>query len=257
MRIILLSIFLFIFSSFDSQVVNIENKRIYDDTAGLSGSIGASFSAIKNQVWLINTSFRPLIQYKAKLHYFLLLGDLGYSRGAEQTFANWGMIHFRYTYRLNFLPHHHSYKSPWKWEVYSQVQYNQLLRQRLRAIAGTGPRLKILETKQVRLFVGTSVYYEHEELLNGIINKDFRSSTYFSWFMNFNGKLNFSGVSYFQPRLDLFRDLRYLGQYTLNYRLRKNLSLRWDATLYYDSDPALTVNKSAYNTTLGFQLGLN
>jgi hypothetical protein len=39
--------------------------------------------------------------------------------------------------------------------------------------------------------------------------------------------------------------------------MRKNFSIRWDATVYWDSDPALTVNKSAYNTTLGFQLGLN
>ena len=242
--------------SISAQVVNIENKRIYDDTVGWSGSIGASFSAVKNQVLLINTSLRPLIQYKTKMHYFLLLGDLGYSRGDNQTFANWGMIHFRYTYRLNFLPHH-TYKSPWKWEVYSQIQYNQLLRQRMRYIFGMGPRLKILETKKMRLFVGTSVYYEHEDLLDGILNQDFRSSTYFSWFMNFDGKWSFSGVSYYQPRVDLWSDSRFLGQYSFSYRLRKNLSLRWDASVYWDSDPALTVNKSAYNTTLGFQLGLN
>jgi hypothetical protein len=190
------------------------------------------------------------------MHYFLLLGDLGYSRGADQTFANWGMLHFRYTYRLNFLPHH-SYKSPWKWEVYTQIQYNQLIRQRMRYLFGMGPRLKILESNKVRLFVGTSVYYEHEDLLDGILNQDFRSSTYLSWFMNFDGKWSFSGVSYYQPRVDLWSDSRFLGQYSFSYRLRKNLSLRWDATVYWDSDPALTVNKSAYNTTLGFQLGLN
>ncbi len=238
------------------QVVNIENKRIYDDTAGLSGSILASFSANLNQVWLVNGSFRPQIQYKTKMHYFLLLGDLGYSRGADQTFANWGMIHFRYTYRLNFLPHH-TYKSPWKWEVYSQIQYNQLLRQKERSLFGTGPRLKIAENKSIRLFVGTSVYFEHEVLLDGIINNDFRSSTYLSWFMNFNNKLSSSGVSYYQPRVDLLSDSRFMGQYSLSYKLRKNLSVRWEASIYYDSDPALTVNKSAFNTTLGFQLGLN
>ncbi len=253
-------IFVFLLSligfSISAQVVNIENKRIYDDTVGWSGSIAAAFNANKNQVWLVNASLRPQVQYKTKMHYFLLLGDLGYSRGADQTFANWGMLHFRYTYRLNFLPHH-SYKSPWKWEFYTQVQYNQLLRQRMRAIAGMGPRLKILETKKMRLFIGTSVYYEHEDLLDGILNQDFRSSTYFSWFMNFDGNWSFSGVSYYQPRIDLWSDSRFLGQYSFSYRLRKNLSLRWDASIYWDSDPALTVNKSAYNTTLGFQLGLN
>jgi hypothetical protein len=250
-------VFVFFLSEFTlAQVVNIENKRIYDDTVGLSGSIAAAFNANKNQVWLVNASLRPQVQYKTKMHYFLLLGDLGYSRGADQTFANWGMLHFRYTYRLNFLPHH-SYKSPWKWEFYTQVQYNQLLRQRMRAIAGMGPRLKIIEKNGVRMFVGTSVYYEHEELLDGITNKDFRSSTYLSWFVTFKDKLNFSGVSYYQPRVDLWSDSRFLGQYTLSYRLRKNFSIRWDATVYWDSDPALTVNKSAYNTTLGFQLGLN
>jgi len=39
---------LFHFDCF-SQVVNIENRRIYDDTSGFSGAVDAAFSAVQNK----------------------------------------------------------------------------------------------------------------------------------------------------------------------------------------------------------------
>ena len=62
MRFFFILFFCIFYYTISAQVVNIENKRIYDDTVGWSGSIGASFSAVKNQVLLINTSLRPLVQ---------------------------------------------------------------------------------------------------------------------------------------------------------------------------------------------------
>ena len=42
-------VFCFMLFSVNAQIVNIENKRIYDDSSGISGSIAANFSAIRNQ----------------------------------------------------------------------------------------------------------------------------------------------------------------------------------------------------------------
>lgn len=46
--------------------------------------------------------------------------------------------------------------SAWKWESYAQIQYNQLLNQRLRALGGTGLRWKFIDTNNVRFFAGSS-----------------------------------------------------------------------------------------------------
>ena len=48
----------------NSQVVNIENRRIYDDTSGWSGAFDAGFSAVQNKDLLLNATFRPRLQYK-------------------------------------------------------------------------------------------------------------------------------------------------------------------------------------------------
>ena len=247
-------VFCFMLFSVNAQIVNIENKRIYDDSSGISGSIAANFSAIRNQDLLLNAGFKPLIQYKAPMHYYLLYADWNYSKGANNTFSNAGMIHFRYAYRLNKIDKHHQ-KSPWKLEAYAQVQYNQLLRQKLRALSGGGIRWKIFDIKGNRSFIGSSAFFEHEELLTSEINEQIRWSNYWSWFINVNN-ITFTGVNYYQPNISDFKDSRFMGQYTFGYRLKRNISLRADFMIFYDSRPAQNVKNTVFNSSLGFQIGL-
>ncbi|MEN9304162.1 MAG: hypothetical protein RL264_2591 [Bacteroidota bacterium] len=243
-----------------SQVVNIENSRIYDDTAGISGRIFGSFSAINNKDLLISTAIRPLIQYKTKMHYYLLIGDWTLSKSfantGNSTYSNAGMIHFRYAYRLKFLAPK-SPKSPWKWESYTQIQYNQLLRQKMRYLFGTGLRLKVYEKGNTRSFAGLSAFYEREEFLDNSYLTDVRLSAYWSWFLNLNNKWILTGTNYYQPRIDDFNDTRFMGQYNLQYRWKSNISFRLDGNIFYNSRPAPTVRTTIYNATLGVQIGLN
>lgn len=249
----------FIFLNFQfafSQVVNIENRRIYDDTAGISGSIFGSFSALQNQNLLLSGAFRPLVQYKTKMHYYLFIGDWNFSKSAQAVYSNSGMAHFRYAYRLAFLSK--KPKSPWKLEVYSQIQYNQLLRQKMRALAGSGLRWKIIEKRdRYRAFWGGSTLYEYEVLLDDSVIKNFRFSTYLSWHIGLPVKFTFSGTNYYQPRIDNFADTRFMGQYSLSYRLNRSISLRADANVFYQSRPVENVRSIVYNTTLGLNIGLN
>ena len=82
-----------------------------------------------------------------------------------------------------------------------------------------------------------------------------RWSNYLSWFI-YKNNISFTGVNYFQPSLDDFRDSRFLGQYTFGYRLNKNVSLRADFMLFYDSRPAENVKNTVFNSSFGFQIGL-
>lgn len=254
MRILVIGVCLLSFYG-NAQVVNIENRRIYDDTLGWSGAFDAGFSAVQNKDLLLNASFRPRVQYKTKKHYYLFLTDWYYSKGADRIYANTGMMHFRYAYRLS--KKDTNKKSPWKWESYTQIQYNQLLDQRLRALAGTGLRVKALDQKGYRIFAGTSTFFEYEDIQSsGIINQDWRWSNYISWYFNPVSAFSFTAVTYFQPLWKDFKDYRFMGQYTLNFHVFKRTDFRFEFNTFFDSKPPTAVRNWIFNTSFGVRVRL-
>jgi len=106
------------------QIVNIENRRMYDDTLGMAGVLDGNLSVLQNKNVLINGGFRPRVQYKTNRHHFLLLSDWSYAKSTNTVYANSGELHFKYAWRLPSKTK--GKKSPWKWESYAQLQYNQL-----------------------------------------------------------------------------------------------------------------------------------
>lgn len=231
-----------------SQVVNIENKRIYDDTIGFSGNLDLTFSLQKNTNTLFTLQFKPLVQYKTPRHYFLLINDLKYITSNKDLYSNFGMSHFRYAYRLKD-------KSPWKLEGYTQVQYNQILLQKIRFLIGSGIRFRILNKNKVRLFLGSSHFYEYEEINysdrpNEYINST-RWSNYFSTYFSFD-KFEISTVIYYQPNLFRFKDFRVSGDYNFMVKVTKQLNLKFNLSHYYDSEPPQTIVKNTFSSSLGF-----
>lgn len=232
-----------------AQVVNIENKRIYDDTSGWSGNVEASFSAQQTKDLLYAINFKHLIQYKTRKHYYLIMSDLRYS-GGRTVYANSGMAHARYAYRIN--------NGPWKWESYMQVQYNQLLLQKLRTLVGTGLRWKFYDKNDSKFFGGSSVFFEYEEIQadpTDDYNKTFRWSNYLSWFIN-RPHYAFTAATYYQPSLADFRDYRISGQYTYLFKLKKRIDFKFELTGFYDSRPPETVRDFTFSSTFGIVLRL-
>ncbi len=251
MKFVVLSCFL-IWSSLGlvAQIVNIENRRIYEDTSGWSGALDAGFAVTQNSPDILYSgNLRPRVQYKTHKNHYLLITDLNYTASNKTTYANSGMAHFRYARRIN--------NSRWKWEAYTQIQYNQLLNQRVRYLVGTGPRWKFIDTNNVRFFVGTSTFWEYEELTeDGVINDNFRSSTYLSWFIRTKTGFSFSATTYYQPRWDKFNDFRFSGQYSINQAITKRLDMRIEFNIYYDSKPPLNIRKTVFSSSAGIHLRL-
>ena len=255
MRTGLICIFFFLVTGSFAQIVNIENRRIYDDTLGWSGALDAGFSAVQNKDLLLNANFRPRVQYKTKKHYYLFLTDWYYSKGADRVYANTGMVHFRYAYRLQ--AKNSTRRSPWKWESYTQIQYNQLLDQRMRALVGTGLRVKALDKKGYRIFTGTSTFYEYEDIKSsGLISEDFRWSNYISWYFNPKPTFSFSAVTYIQPLWKDLSDLRIMGQYAINFHVFKRTDFRFEFNHFYDSNPPDGIRNWIFNTSFGVHIRL-
>ena len=239
-----------------SQVVNIENRRIYDDTSGWSGAIDAAFSAVQNKDLLMTGAFRPRIQYKNRKHYYLFLTDWVYSKGADRVYANSGMVHLRYAYRLKRFSDNLK-KSPWKWESYGQVQYNRLLDQRMRLLFGSGLRVKALDVKGYKFFSGSSFFYEYEDIQSsGQVIQDVRWSNYISWFFDPKTNFTFSGATYFQPNVQAFEDFRILGQYALSFMFFKRIDFKVEFTSFYDTRPPENVRSWIFSSSAGIRLRL-
>lgn len=233
-----------LFSFAHGQVVNIESKRIYEDSVGWTGSITGLFSAQKNKDMLLSTNFRPNAQYKTKKQNVLFIGDFVFSKGKERVFSNAGMLHFRYVQRIK--------KSAWKWEGYSQIQYNELLDQRYRFLTGGGIRVKFFDKKHWKFFWGTSSFYEQEQYVSSNqIVEDVRMSNYLSWFIDPKTFFSFSGSTYFQPLWTNFGDYRISGQYVLSFDITKQFSVKMNLTFFHDSEPQTNVPQTVYATTFG------
>lgn len=243
-RIILLSAFISCVLTFNAQMVNIETKRIYDDSIGWSGNVQMNFSAIQNQDALFAVSLKPRTQFKTKKQNFFLLGDLTYSKGTQRLYANAGMLHFRYAYRIK--------QSTWKWEAYSQLQYNELLDQKYRVLAGGGIRDKFYDKNSWKFFVGTSAFFEQEKFLSAdTLKNTVRWSNYLSWFVHPNANFTFAGSTYYQPNIEKFNDYFLSGNYIFSVKVTNRTDLRIEYTFFYDSQPRQNVRDLIYSLVAG------
>ncbi|MCG9911089.1 MAG: DUF481 domain-containing protein [Flavobacteriales bacterium] len=252
MRSVVLGLFLiFCFNGY-GQVQHIEARRIYNDTVGWAGNIDFNFSALQNRDLLINLGVKPFVQFKDSSNYFLALVEYNYSVGKERVFANAFSTHFRYNryFRKDIR---------WiMWEFYTQGQLNPLLSQRVRALAGTGPRFRLFGNKDYKLYSGTSYMYEYEEIIvDNSIQRNHRVSTYIAWFFDPLPHFSFGGSTYYQPLLTDFKDYRISGMYTLRFRMFKRASFKFDVGFLYDSQPPTDVRNFVFNAGAGAGIDLN
>jgi hypothetical protein len=254
-RTVLVILFCFGICVNHAQIVNIENRRIYDDTLGWSGSLDGNLSVLRNKEMLINGGLRPRIQYKKDRYYFLLLTDWFYSKSPSVVYANSGMVHLRYAWR--FASRLQDKKSPWKWESYAQIQYNQLLDQRLRALVGTGLRWKALDNLKWRVFIGSSAFFEYEELRSSkVVLEGVRWSNYLSFFTALSKELSFTSIVYAQPLISDLKDVRFMAQFSLSVNIFKRIDMRFEYNHFYDALPPAGVRNMIFNGAMGFRVRL-
>lgn len=235
-----------------AQIQHIENRRIYNDTTGWAGNADFAFSALQNRDLLVNIFARPVVQFKDSANYFLGVLDYNYTFSKVSEYANSFLGHLRYNryFRKNVR---------WAmWEFFSQGQYNPLLSQRVRALAGTGPRLRIFGNKDYKIYTGYSYMYEYEEIIvDSSIERNHRGSAYLSLFFDPIPGFTFGASTYVQPLLTDFRDFRVSGQYTVRFRLVKRFAFRIDVGFLYDSRPPSEVRKFIFNTSFGVTVDLS
>lgn len=230
MKVIFLIAFTILISTLAfSQVVNIENQRIKGDTNIWTGKIKLGATYVQTSSELLNLIWNNHIQYKKDSNMVLILTDYNLSKSANESFQNAGTQHIRYNRKI---------KERFTLEIFTQAQYNKLLNVNFRWLTGIGPRFKILQKNESRIYFASLYMYEYEELTTPLIyHRDHRLSSYLSMTLNIAENVRFYNTTYFQPKITDFNDFRIYSQFDLVFNISKHFAFSTAYRLYYDSQP--------------------
>jgi hypothetical protein len=245
MKYIVLLFFIGISFSVKSQILNAESLRKVTDTSGFSGSASLNFSVKRDVNEYLGASSNFHLQYKMEKHLILLKNDIEFQKIEGNKFENAGIAHLRYNYRFH---------PRIAWEVFTQAQYNKVSKIEFRALMGTGPRFKMTTSEKFKVYLGTHIMYEQEELSDDItpIQRDFRSTTYISFSFYPTKTVSLISTTYYQPKIKEFGDYRVSNQSSLLIDLFNNFAFKTSYTFIYDETPAVGIPNSQYNLESGF-----
>ena len=204
-----------------AQIVNIEDRRsALQDTAGWFGYLGLGANFVKNTKSVTTISGDIRVEYLKEKHKILFLTNYNLIRANKQRFIDNGFQHFRYNRQIN---------PRLEYEFFSQIQFNNQVRLRVRALAGTGLRYQILKTKNEKVYFGIAYMYEYDEIkiISDAISifRDHRMSSYVSFSVHpFFDNFSIANTTYFQPVLTDFSDVRLSSQTSLKFTVTKRLT---------------------------------
>lgn len=249
MKIIIafLSLIIFCTLSVHAQVVNIESQRMSTDTSGWAGHIKGSFSLERNVNRIVIFNIGTHLQYKTpnKKNLFLLLTKFSFLKTQKEEFGNTGFVHARYNYKIN----------DWlRWEAFFQTQYNRITQIRHRELVGTGPRFKLSQYDDLRVYVGTLYMFEYEQLLDeSVIEKNHRLSSYLSVSMFPRDNFSIISTTYIQPKLNDWRDYRIATENSMEVGITNRVSTETSFSLLFDTRVPVDVPRMTYTLETGFK----
>lgn len=228
---LLILLFCSFYAAMDAQLVNIESKRMQNDSVRFTLKSDLLFDYTEtNGDYIFEIGTNVTTQYKSKdLHkIFFFIGSYDLIRSKDQDFQNSWFFHLRYNQRLSEL---------FRLEAFIQNQNNTLLTITSRNLAGAGVRLKVISTEATKLYLGNAYMYEIEK--SDATDQQFynhRNSSYLSLSYAFpNIKLDLTGTVYFQPLYNEFSNHRILNQIKAELPITELISLSALYNYFYSS----------------------
>jgi len=231
------------FQSTKAQIVRIENNGIKADSNLWSGGIDLNIYSIKNNSEFFKLAGGTQLKYAKDKNVVLSINELRLIFAEESNLENKGYQHFRYQ---------HNFDSIYTLEAFSQTQFDQVLKIKLRQLFGIGPRFQLFSKASGKIYLGVHYMYEYEEELEtNLINRDHRISSHFAFSKTWD-KSVVHWISYYQPKINNFSDYRVSGSATYAIELKKQLRFNIRGELTYDSHPVQGITDLTYTLLNGF-----
>lgn len=143
----------------------------------------------------------------------------------------------------------------WRWEAFGQHEYDAFRRLAVRAVAGTGPALQIVNAPRVGVLAGAAYLLEYERLDQragridaGARSLASRASIYVTGTELLGAGASLTQTVYVQPRLTDPDDVRVLGELSVAVKLSRRLALTDGFVAAYDRTPPDGIRR--YDTQL-------
>jgi putative salt-induced outer membrane protein YdiY len=233
----------------EGQIVNIENQRLKGNVDGWSGNFDLSFSIIQNTKSIYQFGNRNKLNYKQDRHNYMLLTDVLVVKSANESFANSGFEHLRYTYDVKKFPFLYL-------EAFQQGQYNRVQLLAMRFLTGGGARFKVLDQDSSAMSIGTFMMHEYEEQLDNITISLMRYSLFLTFDFQINKNFGFNCITYYQPAVFNAFDFRVNTEASIRMKITQKLQFKISYNLIYDSEPPATVPNTNYILSNSFSYHL-
>jgi len=223
-----------------AQIVNVEDKRssFTDSIQWVEQlEIGLNLTHNKKDVLTLHGKAQIEFTYYDKL--LISITNFNFVKAGDQNFVNEGFQHLRYNSRM---------KKAWlTYELFGQVQYNERANIAIRALGGTGFRVRLFEKAKDRAYLGTAYMYEfEEESLENLKHNNHRLSTYFSLSWHPQSNIQIASTSYYQPLFTNVKDYRLSSQTAMIFSFSKRLDFKTTFAIIYDSRAAVGAPKTIY-----------
>jgi len=236
------------------RVVNVQSLIRPDMPQGLQGEVGGSVNYRTGNIDLLMGKTSLLASYRSGDHVLISssLGELGVKSGED--FLERVFSHLRYQWILN----------DWlTWETFGQIATDRFKRLKLRGLAGTGPRLSLVQGPAVSAAVGLAYMFEAEELGtsatlvdSGAKDEAHRLSSYLTARFMLSPDIGLINTAYYQPRFDdLSDDWRVLNQLDVSLKLSAKFSFVVGYQVSYDTAPPEGIKELDTSTDVKLVVG--
>ncbi len=227
-----------------SAQVNTERMR-GDRDGGLAVSLDAVAAYATGNAEYLRLGLGGRADLGAGAHSAFVVGRTDLSRADDRTFLDRSFLHARYGWvvapRLTL-------------ETFAQVERNRQQRLVSRTLLGAGPRYQFVDQDSLRLALGVTPMFEHEELdaeLEEPPAAVVRLSTYGTAQWTLNANTSLQTTTYLQPRADVPGDVRVLNQTALDVGITRAVRLRVQAQVRFDSRPPQSVERTDFSIENG------
>ena len=172
----------------------------------------------------------------------------------SRTFANQSFVHARWS-------------AMWRRRVgtdlFAQHQFDELLRLRVRALAGLGARLVLVHRRVFRVWAGTGAMVEHERIRVDDGAPDPRRTTVARWTSYLALRLSLAdrrlvlqSTTYVQPRFDAIADYRVLNDLQLLAVVSTQLASGISLAVWHDRRPPTGVRRTDVRLLASLKIAL-
>ena len=223
--------------------INTEAMRKGELQPGIHADLSLDAGVImgNSRLLRIRTTFR-IDHLRNGIHNFLVSSfQQGRQGQNDSLFINKGIIHFRRTWSLD---------KNLSIEGFLQKEFNDFIRLRDRNLAGSGLRIRLLESKNsennesiLTIYAGLGLMWEREQIkdIQNTTTDLMRSTNYFVLKWEPDDRILVQTTTYFQLDLRRFSDHRMLSDTGLTFNLSGKLAVIIKLNMRYDNEPPTDV----------------